>query len=298
MWNMKSKLPSTLFKLLLVVSAFFVVERFCHKQTRGFTLPNIYTEQPLTCVPSGLSSQDAETLKTQLAQPFTFLDSGLECYAFISQDRQIVLKFFKHHHIRQAQLLAKLAPFPYLVKLKCEKEERRDKTFSSCRLAYEEMKEETGLIFLHLNKTAENLPTVTIIDKLGLQHRVALDNVQFLIQKRADLLIPSLGDSLKQGDLKSAQTKVSSLLDFITQRCQKGIADRDPTFLKNYGLIENCAIVIDVGSFSKNDFLKRPQTYKRELFYETLALRCLLAKHYPELLPHFDSELKRVFNNE
>lgn len=257
-------------------------------------MPNIYSETSFVNAPAEPPSIELQTL---LSQPFTFLDSGLECYAFLSQDKQIVLKVFKHHHIRQAQLIAKILPLANLEKLKREKEERLISTFASCKIAYEELKAETGLLYLHLSKTTKQLPVVTLIDKLGLKHKVALDEVQFMVQRRADLLMPSLERSLENGDAEAARKQISALMSLIVERCKKGIADRDPTLCKNFGFLKEHAIVIDVGSFSKNAFLKHPQIYKRELFYETLPLRCLLTKHFPELLPAFEEEFNKILEN-
>ena len=231
------------------------------------------------------------------SQPFTFLNSGLECYAFLSQDKQIVLKVFKHHYIRQAELVAQLLPLPYFKKIRQDKIERMAKTFASCKIAYEELKEETGLLYMHLNKTSLQLPTITLIDRLDIKHQVALDGVQFMVQKRADLLDAILENNMAKYDLEGAKKHIHALVALIVDRCKKGVADRDPILDRNFGFLEDRAIVIDVGSFSKNPFLKHPQAYKRELFYETLPLRCLLTKRFPELLPAFEEEFNKIIES-
>src|SRR5438445_301873 len=89
------------FKLLLFVALFIGAERFCHKQTRGFALSNIFPKEELEWPEQEISQE----IKTLLSQPFTFLESGLECYAFVGEDGETVLKLFKHHHLRQAEWL-------------------------------------------------------------------------------------------------------------------------------------------------------------------------------------------------
>jgi hypothetical protein len=232
-------------------------------------------------------------ISAALSQPFTFLDCGQECYAFASADGKLILKVFKHHHVRQAALLARLTHLPYFEKLAREKRERQARNFASCKLAYEELKDETGLIFAHLKKTSVHLPTVTLIDKLGIQHKVALDEIQFLVQRRAELLIPTLRTGTEH-----AKESITSLLKLISKRCEQGVDDRDPVLSRNYGFLDTRAIIIDVGSFSKKPHLMHPQAYKRELFYETLPLRCLLNERFPELVPHFEEELNKIVKNE
>lgn len=292
------KLKRPLLKIILFFCVFFTLERLCHRQTRGFSLPNIYADEKDIIGLQKVENLKVESLSnellTLLSQPFTFLDSGLECYAFISQDKETVLKLFKYHHVKRARWLAKLLPLPYFTQLYQVRKERLTSTFESCKIAEKELKEETGLLLLHLSETSHSLPIVTLIDKLGLQHLVALDKLSFILQKKADLLVPTLEKSVKLGDTDAAKRSISSLLALISQRCKKGIADRDPTLGKNYGFIQNEAIVIDIGSFSKNPFLMRPQIGKRSLFYETLPLRCLLEKQFPDLVTHFEEELQHI----
>lgn len=266
-----------LFKILLFVALFLALERFCHHQTRGFSISNIYgTELEIKTFAGELP---------ELVGPFTFLDSGLECYAFLSADKKHVLKFFKQHHVREADALARFLPI--LSKMREQKRERLENCLRSCQIAYEELREESGLLYIHLAKTENQLPAVTLIDKLGIKHAVPLDGAKFLVQKRADKLMTTLNSPC-------AKEAISSLLKLIDLRCQKGIADRDPTLLKNFGFIEDQAIVIDLGSFSKDPFLKEKNRRNRTLFYETLPLKCLLTKHHPELLPHFEHELQKL----
>lgn len=291
---MKLKWLRPLCKWFVIIVCVLGIERFCHKQTRGFSLPNIYSST--SCTEAASAPLNKELLPS-FSEPFTFLDSGLESYAFISQDGKIVLKLFKHHHIRQAKLLAKLLPLPYFIKLAKMKEMRLLNSFASCKIAYEELKEETGLLFMHLGKTMNSLPRVTLIDKLGIEHKVALDEVHFFVQKKADLLLPALEKDMAAAGVAKAKKRIYDLLALIVERCKKGIADRDPTLCKNYGFLDERAIVIDVGSFSKNPHLMHPQLYKRELFYETLPLRCLLTRHFPELVVHFDEEFERIIGS-
>lgn len=274
-------------KLLLFIGCFVALERFCHKQTRGFSISNIYSLDEKACTASPLSL-DVEKI---LAQRFHFLDSGLECYAFVSEDGKWVLKTFKQHHAKNARLLLHLPLPAFFQRSLREKETRLNNSFESLKVASEELKEETGLLYVHLGKSSNLNRSVTLVDKLGIVHTVALDSLDFFLQKRADLLIPTLSKLMQEGRVEEAKASISSLLELIVTRSKKGIADRDPTLTKNFGFIGTQAVVIDVGSFSKNPFLTEARSYKQALFYETLPLRCLLAKEHPILLAHFEKEM-------
>lgn len=277
-----------IFKFLLFVALITGVERFCHKQTRGFALSNIFPDTELV---------GEEELHPQaralLSQPFTFLESGLECYAFVGEDGETVLKLFKHHHLRQAYWLARV-PFLKNIgeKLVKEKAERLEKGFASCALAEKELKAETGMIYFH-NRRTEKCP-VTLIDKLGICHVADVGGIPFLVQKKGTLLVPTLEKCMERGEIERAKECVRSLLTLIHERCKKGIADRDPTLCKNFGFVGTKAIVIDVGSFSYSPALQDEWKGKRELFDETLPLRCLLRKNFPALVDFFEQELERM----
>lgn len=277
----------TVFNLLLFIGCFLALERFCHKQTRGFSISNIFSLDEKPCTAS-LFSRDIEKI---LSQRFYFLDSGLECYAFLSEDGNWVLKTFKQHHAKTGRFFSYLPLPAFLQRNMREKETRLNNSFKSLKVAYNDLKEETALLYLHLGKSSDLNRSVTLVDKLGIVHTVPLDSLDFFLQKRADLLIPTLGKLMQEGRVEEAKASISSLLELILVRCKKGIGDRDPTLTKNFGFIGTQAVVIDVGSFSKNSFLTTPRNYKQALFYETLPLKCLLAKEHPILLAHFEKEM-------
>ncbi|NGX26325.1 MAG: hypothetical protein K940chlam6_00241 [Chlamydiae bacterium] len=93
---------------------FIAVERFCHKQTQGFQLQKIQADLPHnsdweTLLPGDHTSQRLQTI---LSQPYSFLNSGGESYAFVSKDGKYVLKFFKLHHMRPKSFADKFLPYP------------------------------------------------------------------------------------------------------------------------------------------------------------------------------------------
>src|SRR3989304_3794415 len=91
-------MKSPLLKLFLFCLLFVAVERFCYVQTQGFrvekSLPPPHRDVRWHF--PAPSEEERIELKKTLSQPFTFLSKGNECYAFVSEDGQYVLKFFKH----------------------------------------------------------------------------------------------------------------------------------------------------------------------------------------------------------
>ena len=163
--------------LLLLLSISLVAG--CERP-KGFTLSKVtssYGADPRWDVENDLSPSELAAL---LQGPYTYLGSGNHTYAFMSRDEKTVIKFFKQKHMRVQSLFLSSE-----TKLRRAKE--RLESFSSYLLAYEKLRDETGLLYLHLNPTHHLHQTVTLIDQHGKEHRVNLDEMEFLIQKKATL---------------------------------------------------------------------------------------------------------------
>lgn len=81
----------------------------------------------------------------------------------------------------------------------------------------------------------------------------------------------------------------------IHECCQKGIKDHDVGGIRrNFGFIDNEAVVIDFGSFSKEEFLKDPATHYAEVLKKTRRLGIWLEKYAPDLLPCYEETLSHV----
>lgn len=171
-------------------------------------------------------------------QPYTFLSEGAQAYAFESADRKYVIKFFKMRRFTPSWS-------DYLCpKLVARRAKNLNWVFNGYRIAYDEFKEDTGLVYIHLNKTTNLNRSLTLIDKNGTKYRVDLDQTEFVIQRKAELIFSYL-KNLK--DPKDVRQAVSSLLDLIQRRIDKGFSDRDKAVSNNYGFVDGHPIHLDVG---------------------------------------------------
>jgi hypothetical protein len=280
--------------LLFLVAAIIWVPPFCLDQTDGFTVARIHSDLPYD--PSWdvapLKANEKEHLHHVLSQPFHYLGCGGQCFAFASADDRYVIKFFKHRFRKPCTLLlTQSLPEPFettrLRKLnKASTKLKRD--FTSYKIAYEELKEETGLVYIHLNKSRDLKETITITDKLGIAHQLQLDSVEFVLQKKADLVHLHIEELMEKGELEKAKASLKSLMHLIISRCQKGIFDEDAKIHRNFGFIEDQAIFIDVGRFTRDPNRKDPQVYKADLAHITKGLKTWLNEHYPILVSSLD----------
>ena len=60
-----------------------------------------------------------------------------------------------------------------------------ERLFASYKDAYEFLRNETGLIYIHFNKTREFKSRVRLVDSKGKHHFVNLDGTEFVVQKNA-----------------------------------------------------------------------------------------------------------------
>ena len=288
-----------LHKVLLVAVAVFVfwrIERFCHKKTDGFQIVKIYSHLPASpqwATPPPIA-QDMQDLQDIFSQPFFFLDSGGQCYAFISQDGKLVLKLFKMHHIRQYSLLHKI-PLPGVFnywknQFLLLQERKLNRIFSSSQIAYTKLKKETGLLYLNLNPMPQldNLH-LTLIDKIGIEHRISLKNVPFVLQHKADNPFDMLRFHLLHRDMTAAKDVIRDIFECLAARTQKGVVDTDPALRRNIGLLKNQAISIDIGSFILAAEPMTIEDKKQELLNDTRRMHRWLRKRSLELAGYLDS---------
>ncbi len=261
----------------------------CIKRTKGFCYTKIHSRYGYD--PRwdfGNPSESQKKLLDQIAmQPFKLLGSGKECYAFVSADGEIVVKFFKQKHMRVQYLLNYL---PLSKEIKALRNEtlnrhsfRRKALFNSYQIAYEQLPEETGVLYLHLTKSRNLKRAIQIITPKGKHLTLKLDDMEFMVQKRAGLIF----DAIKAHPEKGKEI-ISSILHLISNRREKGIGDNDINCEKNLGIVNGKAMQIDVGEFYLS--IPKPIT-KEELTTATLDLRAFLETYYPTLIPYLQEEI-------
>jgi hypothetical protein len=273
-----------LLKISLFLVCFFVTARFCKAQTGKFTILRITSK--LTYQPewetSPPSVEEQARIKQILNQPYSYLSKGVQSFVFASSDGQHVIKFFRHDHLT--------APFWLKPNTKAKKQNRLYKDFLSYKLAYENLRQETGLVFLHLNKTTDLHQTLDLVDKLGIHHPIPLDKYEFLVQKRASLLYTALNQMIKENKIADAKETLSKLVQLLAHRAQKGISDKDPDLNTNFGVIGTDPIQIDVGRFRK----AAPKLNKDEIIRITDHLHQHLMIRCPELDQHLKTQIEKL----
>lgn len=294
------RIISRLLILLVLAIGLYGLGRLYFHFTAGFTVGNITSDfgfQPQWEV-RPLSSLEEIELARALKQEYFYLGKGCQSYVFASEDGQYVIKFFKYQRYRLQPWLTYLPPLPAILKYREQKMEKKWKKLDgfvrSWKVAFENLKDETGLIFVHLNKTNHLKQSLVIHDKIGQRHVVNLDDMEFCIQRRAQLLCDFLLECKSKGDLIGAQNTIHQLLEMVLSEYSRGLADNDHALMQNTGIAQGKPVHIDVGQFVINEAIKDSTINQQELFTKTYKFKLWLRDNYPELGDYLENELYQI----
>jgi hypothetical protein len=266
----------------LFLFAFNTLEHFCHQKTGGFSLQRI---QFHSAIPQ-ISSPDASLLPL-LNQPFHYYNHGNQCFAFLSEDGQYILKFFKYVDHASPAWTSKLPLLNCFKPFRQRKIEKiawkRDRDFQGYQIAFDRFRTETGLLCLHLHATQNTFPSITLYDKLNIVHTLDLNNTPFILQKRAVPIYQQFSTWIKNGDIDKVKRGITDLASLCAQRISKNIFDDDVHFYSNFGFIGETPIQIDPGHFVLNT------SSSAELPSLLIELKEWFSKNYPPLVSYVEA---------
>jgi len=217
----------------------------------------------------------------ELAQPYTYLGKGRQFYVFGSSDGKYVLKFIKCQRIDIPTLLK---PFTSDKRFQ-DRLARIDGIFSSLALASGPFQECTGVLYAQLAKRSGITQEVELIDKLGIHHTISLENVPFVLQKRAVPLLECLEELIAKNDIAEAKVRLNQLIQLFEQDVSLSCYDTDSGIIlrNNVGFLPDCAIHIDIGTLTHQP----PQ----HTFERLQPLQGWLQDKKPELADYFSRVL-------
>ncbi len=292
-----------LIALLLAGYAAYFYAREQDKKTDGFyveRIASIFPDDPRWDITP--AQDQIETANKALDQPYSYLAHGFQCYAFVSHDDKYVLKFIRQQRL-QPPLLYQW--FPNILFFKSMKEEkallgkkRANYLFRSLKVAFVDVPEETGLLLVHLNKTQNLYPTVTIYDKAGTKFEVALDSHEFVLQKKALPIKPTITKLMEEGNIDAANQRIDQIFDLLFACAKKGIADMDNQLIRknNLGFLPDSCIYVDTGKITRKESMKTKERFTLDL-KRLEPLYDWLLEHYPELASHFKTKQEQLLKN-
>jgi hypothetical protein len=286
--------------LLLVGLALFGLTRVYFRLTDDFRLANITYEMPYQEkweVPT-LSSVDQQKFDEIIKQKFHYIGKGAQSYAFKSDDDQYVIKFFKFKHLKPSLFVDFIPNVGFLGRYKQAQIDRKERllnsVFDGYRLAYAVHAPETGLIYIHLNKSQNLNKKVTLFDKLGFEKTVNLDEIPFILQVKVETTRQVMNKLMKKQDIAGAKAHINKIFDLYMLEYSKGIYDRDHGVMHNTGFAGLEPIHLDVGKLTKDDRMKTKEFYKPDLQLIEKKFNVWFRANYPD----HAAEMQNFMKNE
>lgn len=222
------------------------------------------------------------------SQPFIYLTSGSQSYVFISQDQKYVIKFLKKKHMNPKKWL-KYIDLPVLSNYRYKKVDKREenlkRTFDVIKTAFDEFKEDVGLVYIHLNPSHDLKIHLPLLYK-DKELRANLDELPFLVQEKAELLYPRLTCMMENNNTAGTVNAIRSLFNLIQNRGERGFVDLDGCFSNNYGFIGDRAVQIDIGCLVPTC---NQSSAIQEIRQIGESLKKQIASQYPQLLPDLEN---------
>jgi hypothetical protein len=235
-----------------------------------------------------------EQVNSILSQPFFYLSEGGQSIVFMSADHSYVLKLFKFKRFRPS-ILINLLPDPFFHSYRTAHKTKRTKkllaAFKGYKLAYDHLRQESGLIFIQLNPSS-SVRLITLIDKRGLKRSINLQKATYIIQEKGEILSIALAHLLDKGELQKAQNLIQQLFLLYQSEYSKGLYDLDHGIMHNIGCVGDRLIHLDVGKIIDDEQMKQPNLYKKDLEKVALKISRWMSQHYPKYAEEMEQRMK------
>ncbi len=277
---MVEKIVTFLFLICLIASA----GRGWHWAKDGFNINRIRS-----AFPASKEEPIPEEVAAALKQPYSYLGQGRQYYAFKSSDGKYVLKLPRLDRY-EIPFWLQACPFPFLDEYRkqigIQRLTRLEGLMESARIASEELREQTAVLYVHFHKTEGKSHYTEIIDRLGRHFQVELNHAPFVLQEKKSLMALAFDGALASADRDQAKAILESYLKIIAYRSNKGIYSKDYSYFRNYGIEEgqkeDRCFEIDIGSFYHTN------TRAKTALQETVD-------HISPWLGNIDPQLKKWF---
>jgi hypothetical protein len=274
--------------IVIATSMIFFSTRAYYRMTDDFRVANITYDMPFHSEweVKPLSPSDIKVVKAILNQQFNYVGKGAQSYAFLSDDKKHVIKFFKFKHLKPNWLVETIPDIALFEEYKAKKNARKKRlinsVFKGYKLAYDLHRKESGLIYIHLNKTSDLLQEITLRDKIGRKHRLNLDSTVFVLQENAQITREVIKQALDIGNLDLVKKKMHQIIDLYLLEYSKGIYDRDHGLMHNTGFVGEKPIHLDVGKLSRDRNMSNRENMVLDLEKVGIRFEDWLKINYPQ----------------
>ena len=237
--------------------------------------------------PVAYVSSEKPDFDSIFSQEFRYSTKGRQTYVFESDDHQYVLKCFRMHRVNP--------PFwTRIFQNGNPKEKRMRDWVDSYRIADEKLKEESGVLYVHLHATDHLKQDVILVDKLGRKKNISLDGMGFMLQRKFEPLVEKIIACRDQSDSEQVKEYITGLIQTIAKRCRKGVFNKHHFILRGLGLSDGRIVEFAVGRLYTREELKDSDGFKKEIFNHTGHFREWFSHEMPQVVDHLDAEIHRA----
>jgi hypothetical protein len=231
-------------------------------------------------------------------QTLYWLGRGMQAVVFETQDNKYVVKFFQLGRLREPvsrgffkNLFSKESEAKRI-----DRVNHREEIFVSSKICFEELQEETGIVYVHLNRTNDKIKGIKLVDKYGQSHRIRGDDASFVVQKKAKLVIPTLTKLMESGQIDTAKIRLNQIFDLLIVMARKQFVDGDDALIRNdnLGFTENRAIYIDTGHIFRAHNLDVLERMRYEFQVRLDPLEHWLNISFPELGAYYHQRREEI----
>lgn len=279
---MKNLSNKTAFLIVFILAGALVL--FNEFSTRGFKANKIVYRGPFVKDFKFEGGIDDKIL----SQTFTFLNQGRQSFVFQSEDRQYILKFMRANRY-QPTIWSHFLPMTHYRKQFYERKNfRLENVIQSYRLATFTIPEISDVVYAHFNFDNSLQKKVAITHRIGLKQVINLDEMAFVVQRKATLLKEMFLKNINNPE--KIQKLILSFFQKLNYRLEKGIINHDKqNYPINIGYTDDQFVEFDIGSFRKgSDSGEILQNFESC----TQSFRSFLQEEYPDHLSFFDKNLQ------
>ena len=274
------------FVILIMCVAF--VGRLWYLSKDGFNVNRLHYPLPAVVNPE---NENSDHLSHLFNESYRYIGRGRQCYVFASSDDRYVLKLPRFDRYELSFFWRATPSFfmdSYRKSLFDGRQARLIFTLESFRIAATDLRDETAVIYHHFHQTQSLPRRFVIYDRLNRPLEIDLNRMAFILQEKKAIMMPLCIKAFREKNRVVAEKMLLSFLDIIDTRAKKGVFNRDPSFLKNFGWDGEKSIQIDIGSFWRRSDLSKEQAHVLSLMEGTAPFRQWLSKTDPEMFNWFE----------
>ena len=286
-------------RILVIFLGIFVitaVSKGWHILTGGFKTNKILPPKDCVCSKNELPKNLDEKFLSIFDQEYRYLGKGCQAYVFESTDKKYVIKFLRHHKYKPPFWINfGLIGGEYRKRIVIYKKSRVKNAFQSYLMSYEDLKEETGVVYLHLGETNYLNRVLTIRDRFLQKRFIELDKMHFVVQIRVNKLGPTLLCFSKENKISEAKVLIDGYFDVIKKRCLKQIKNVDHSgYLRNMGYLEERVFEMDVGGYRKREILLTKKGFENEFAYFSNHFKRWAKRKAPNLEKYIEDRANSI----